>query len=112
MAVQQGALWCRRERDVEFSGGRLAGEELLQQHDPAGGLSCGLAFEQRRDFIAKAEDATRLKPDNRHAPGKVRCERRKRALGLAARFVGFTDGEKRAAAPLEDLAAGYRKVAA
>src|SRR5262249_62381004 len=97
MAMQQYALCRRREIDVQSSGGGFRGQEFLEQHHPTGSFSRRVAFEQRRNFVAKAEHAAWLKPNYRQAARELRLKCNQRALRLVSRRLGFADREKRAA---------------
>ena len=76
----------------------LARQKLLEQQRLRGEPARLVAFDQRRNFVAEAEDAARLQPDHRHAALDVWRKRRERAFGFAPGLVDLADGEKGAAA--------------
>ena len=98
MAVQKRTLLYRRKLQIEPSGGRFARQKFLEQQRVIGNAPRCIALHQRRDFIAEAEQAARLKADDRDIPFNVWRERSERAFRFRSRLVHFSDGKKRPAA--------------
>ena len=55
-------------------------------------------LDHRRHFVAEAEDAARLEPDQRNAARHERRDGGDHALGLAPRLIDHADRQERAAA--------------
>src|SRR5689334_8308393 len=98
MAVYQSGALRRGKGNAELSSGRFSSQKFLEQQGPVGRLFRDVALEQRRNLVAKAEQAARLEPDHRQAALDERRERHQSAFRLAPRFIGFADRKKGAAA--------------
>ena len=69
----------RAKVQPELAGLGVAGEEFLECQSEFRHRLGGGRLDQRRDFITKAQQATGLKADNRHATGEQGRQRLKRA---------------------------------
>ena len=98
MAVQESPFFRRHERQVELARGGLARQKFLEQQRAACDLARRFAFQQRRYFVAEAEQAARLQSDDRRIGRGERRQRGERPFHFPARFVHLADGEKGAAA--------------
>ena len=107
MAVQQRARGDRRARRIEPPLRGRAGDEFLEGQRMGGERPRRRAAQERRDLVAKAEQAARLEPHHIHAAPHIGGKRRDRALGLRPRFLDQPDRQKSAAAA-ERTGAGQR----
>src|ERR1700751_4550660 len=98
MAVEESAAFCRLQFEIEFAVGGLVGQKLLKQHGAARNLARGRIFEQRRNLVAEAQQAARLKPYYRQTTGDMWRQRRHGTFRLAPRFIGLADRQKSTAA--------------
>ena len=87
MAVQQRLFGDWLERQPEATLGGLARDVLLEQQRMRGDAARSLGLNQRRDLIAKTQDAARFEPNDRSAARHERRQRRDAAFGFLPRLL-------------------------
>jgi hypothetical protein len=96
--MQQSVPADRLERQREPAGLGLARDVFLEQQRVCSDRAGIPGLDQRRDLVAKAQDAARLQPDDRNAALGEWRERGDAALRLATRLAHQPDRQECASA--------------
>ena len=92
MAVQQRPFGDGPQR--QGARPKLANDEFLESERSRGEPARPFAPNQRRNFVAEAEETTRLEPNDRDTARNKRREGIHAALGLAVCFIHATHGQE------------------